>query len=88
MSDRNPTGGPGPTRTKTPVSEKLINPKSVAALIIVVLAVWFIIANNSEVRVHLWVAWVSARLWLVLLCTFVAGMATGWLLKRRTSAKR
>ncbi len=66
------------------MSEKLLNPKSVIGLLIVVLAVWFIIANNTEVRVHLWVAWVSARLWLVLLGVFVAGLATGWLLKRRT----
>jgi uncharacterized integral membrane protein len=84
MSDQTSAGGPGSARTKTPVSEKLLNPKSVIGLLIVVLAVWFIIANNTEVRVHLWVAWVSARLWLVLLGVFVAGLATGWLLKRRT----
>ena len=85
MSDRTSAGGPGTSRTKTPVTEKLLNPKSVIGLLIVVLAVWFIIANNTEVRVHLWVAWVSARLWLVLLGTFLAGLATGWLLKRRTA---
>ena len=87
MSDHIPAGGPGTGRAKAPVTEKLLNPKSVIGLLITVLAAWFIIANNTEIRVHLWVAWVSARLWLVLLCTFVAGLATGWLLKRRT-AKR
>jgi uncharacterized integral membrane protein len=85
MSDLPPIGSPEPEHKASAVSEKLLNPKTVAGLVIAVLAIWFIIANNVHTRVHLWVFWVSARLWVVLLGTFIAGGAAGWLLKRRTA---
>jgi hypothetical protein len=59
---------------------RFATPRAFFALLITAAAVWFIIANNSLIRIHLWLTWVSARLWLVLLLTFVAGALTGWLL--------
>jgi uncharacterized integral membrane protein len=87
MSDQPPTASPGTGRKTAAVSAKLRNPKTLLGLLIAVLAIWFIFANSAQVRVHLWVYWVSARLWLVLLGTFLAGLATGWLVRRRTASR-
>jgi len=85
MSDLPPGGATKAGRKPSALSEKLPSKKAMIGLIITLLAVWFIFANNSHIRVHLWVVWVSARLWIVLLGTFLAGAAAGWLLKRRTA---
>jgi uncharacterized integral membrane protein len=86
MSDLPPIGAPaaesGPRR-RGAVAGKLLSPKTIIGLLIVALAVWFVLANNSQIRVHLWVAWVTARLWIVLAATFLAGMLAGFLIKRR-----
>jgi uncharacterized integral membrane protein len=87
MSDQTPAGGPGNATRKSTVSEKLVTPRNVIGLLIAVLAIWFVIANNTEIRVRLWVTWVDAKLWIVLLCTFAAGLLTGWLLKRRRTRR-
>ncbi|GLZ81914.1 hypothetical protein Afil01_67210 [Actinorhabdospora filicis] len=60
-----------------------ITPKMVLGAIIIVLAVWFVLANRDSARVQLFVTSVGAPLWLVLLVTFLAGWLTGWLLRRR-----
>lgn len=57
----------------------LLTPKRILALLIVAAAAWFIIGNNSKISIHLWLTWVSARLWLVLLVTFLAGALVGFL---------
>jgi len=87
MSDQTPAGGPETPTRKSTVSEKLVTPRNVIGLLIAVLAIWFVIANNTEIRVRLWVTWVDAKLWIVLLCTFAAGLLTGWLLKRRRTRR-
>lgn len=68
--------------------DRLLEPKAVLGLIITALALWFIFTNNGEVRIHLWLGWVTARLWVVLLCTFLVGMLTGLLLRRRRAKPR
>jgi uncharacterized integral membrane protein len=68
--------------------EKLATPKVVIGGLISIAALWFIIANNSEVRIHLWVPWISARLWVVLLLTFVAGALVGFLTGRRRAKRK
>jgi len=50
--------------------------------------VWFIIANSTKVRIHLWVTWVSSPLWLVLLLTFLAGSLVGLLVGRRRAKRK
>ena len=67
---------------------KLATPKVIIAGLVSIAALWFIIANNSEVRVHLWVTWVSAKLWLVLLLTFAAGALVGFLSARRRAKRK
>ena len=84
------------TKTKTPTSPDpqqseassgpaalLAKPKVIVGGLITIAAVWFIIANNERVRIRLWIPWVSARLWVVLLLTFLAGALVGILFARR-----
>ena len=79
-----PVGGPQPeAKRESRLAERLATPKVFIGGIVTIAAVWFIIANNSHVRIHLWVTWVSARLWLVLLITFLAGGLVGFLMGRR-----
>lgn len=52
---------------------------------IVVLAVWFLLANLNKVEIQFWVFTVTAPLWIALLATLLAGGALGWLLKGRRS---
>ena len=85
-----PVGTPeqGPQRTRgDALREKLVTPKVIIGVVITALAMWFIFANTTTVRIHLWVAWVDAQLWVVLLLTFVAGALVGYLFARRR-AKR
>jgi lipopolysaccharide assembly protein A len=60
-----------------------VSPKLITAAVIVVAAVWFILVNKERVDIYLWVPKVTAPMWLVLLLTFVAGLVTGLLLRRR-----
>ena len=79
-----PVGSPEPERKRGPrLAERLATPKVFIGGIVTIAAVWFIIANNAHVRIHLWVVWISARLWLVLLLTFLAGSLVGFLTGRR-----
>jgi uncharacterized integral membrane protein len=70
-------------RGRRSLTDRLITPKSVGGLVIVGLAVWFILANNAHTRIHFWVVWVTAQLWMVLAGTFVVGMLLGFLIRRR-----
>jgi uncharacterized integral membrane protein len=73
---------------KDALAEKLGTPKAFFGILITIAAVWFIIANNQIVRIHLWLAYVNARLWIVLLLTFVAGAIVGYLFARRRAGRR
>lgn len=92
-----PDPGPGSPRQQPPrrsrfdkdaLAEKLGTPKAFFGILITVAAVWFIIANNQIVRIHLWLTYVNARLWIVLLLTFVAGAIVGYLFAKRRARRR
>ncbi|GAA2096509.1 hypothetical protein GCM10009759_25810 [Kitasatospora saccharophila] len=57
--------------------------RTIAFLILGVLAIWFIAANTASVQIRLWIPTVTLPLWLVLLVTLLVGAALGWLLVRR-----
>lgn len=57
--------------------------RTIAFLILGVLAIWFIAANTASVQIRLWIPTVTLPLWLVLLVTLLVGAALGWLLARR-----
>lgn len=59
------------------------SPRFWVGLGIAVLAVAFILQNRHDAVINLLAATVSAPLWLVLSLVFLAGGATGWLVKRR-----
>ncbi|MFJ8046233.1 LapA family protein [Kitasatospora sp. NPDC096147] len=59
--------------------------RAIAIGAIVVLAVWFLLANLDKVKIQFWVFTVTAPLWIALLATLIAGGALGWLLKGRRS---
>lgn len=93
MSDVPPVGaatpnGPGhggPERGR--LATWIRQPKTVIGLIALVLAVWFILANNQETRIRFWVAWVTTKLWVALIVASVLGFIAGYLFKRRSVNK-
>ncbi|HEX4788326.1 MAG TPA: LapA family protein [Actinospica sp.] len=93
MSANIPPAEPQPQQSrrataKDTLTDRLARPKVFIGGLITIATVWFIIANNSRVRIRLWVPWVSARLWVVLLLTFVAGALVGFLFARRRGRRR
>jgi len=91
MSANTPQTGPQqqpPQRGKPSMAERLATPKAFLGLLITVAAIWFIIANDQLVRVRLWVPWVTARMWVVLLLTFVAGALVGYLFAKQRRRRR
>ena len=84
--------GPDPqVPSVTPVTEPgrparrglRISPKAILLLVILAIVLWFAFANTRDAQIKLWVKDVQAPVWLVLLCTFAAGIISGWLLRRR-----
>jgi uncharacterized integral membrane protein len=59
-----------------------VSPKTIAAGVIVIAAVWFILINRSSVSIYLWVPKVTAPMWVILLITFAGGTLTGILVRR------
>ena len=94
MSDVPPVGGPAPRGTGHGGRERgrmatwARQPKTVIGVIALVLAVWFILANDEETRIRFWVAWVTTKLWVAFLVAFALGFIAGYLFKRRAVAKK
>lgn len=65
-----------------------IPPKLILAVVIIAAVLWFVLVNNQRGEIKLWVHTVHAPMWLVLLCTFAAGIIAGWLLGRRRRRPR
>lgn len=78
-----PSPDPQQSESRTGPAALLAKPKVIVGALITIAAVWFIIANNERVRIRLWIPWISARLWVVLLLTFLAGALVGFLFARR-----
>jgi Na+/melibiose symporter-like transporter len=92
MSDLPPIGTPAVLETKKRERGRLASwvrhPKTIAGAVIVALTAWFVLANNDETRIHFWVVWVSAKLWIAFVINFAAGLIVGYMLKRRGVRKR
>jgi hypothetical protein len=80
-----PIGAPDREPERPSLAERLVGPKLIGGGLIVAVAVWFVLVNNSPTRIHFWVVWVTAKLWMVLGGTFLAGLLAGYLLRVRTS---
>ena len=69
--------------------ERLKNPKLIAALVVVALAVIVFLQNSTPVELKLlWVANVSTTLSVAMLIVFVAGVVTGALVFSRWKSQR
>ena len=76
-----------PDSMKDKLVGRLKNPKVIVGGVITVAALWFVFANDAVIRIRLWVTWVSAPLWTVLLLTFLAGALVGFLFARRKNQR-
>ncbi|MFE3204003.1 LapA family protein [Embleya sp. NPDC055664] len=52
--------------------------RTIGIAVIVVLSVWFVLANTGSVSIRFWIPTLAAPLWIVLVGTFAVGMLTGW----------
>jgi uncharacterized integral membrane protein len=57
-----------------------ISPKLILVVLIFAATLWFVLVNTRHMNIKLWIPTVSAPVWLVLLCTFGAGLIAGLLL--------
>ncbi|WP_099905610.1 lipopolysaccharide assembly protein LapA domain-containing protein [Streptomyces sp. TLI_171] len=61
--------------------------RTIAFLLLGVLAIWFIAVNTASVEIRLWIPTVTLPLWVVLLVTLLVGAALGWMLARRRARR-
>jgi len=90
MVNSPPSGQPGPPRAPgaaphAPAARRMprLSSKTILALVIAAATIWFAFANTRDTQITFWVKTITAPLWIVLLGTFLAGMLTGWLVRRR-----
>ncbi|QMU69283.1 LapA family protein [Streptacidiphilus sp. P02-A3a] len=80
-------------KTNAPAPRKVggvtVSPRTVAFVVVAILAVWFILMNTSSVRIHLWgLSTATSPLWFVLLVMLVAGILLGWALHRYRDGRK
>ncbi|MFD7495316.1 DUF1049 domain-containing protein [Streptomyces sp. NPDC059832] len=61
--------------------------RTIGALVLAGLAIWFIAANTGSVGIRLWIPTVTLPLWAVLAVTLVAGLVLGGYLFRRRARR-
>ncbi|HSA49398.1 MAG TPA: LapA family protein [Yinghuangia sp.] len=52
-------------------------------IVVVILSIWFVLANTASAEIRFWIPTVEAPMWIVLIGTFAVGAFTGWLIKAR-----
>lgn len=60
-----------------------ISTQTWVTVVVVILSVWFVLANTKSVSVRFWIPTVEAPMWIVLVGAFLVGAFTGWTLKNR-----
>ncbi|ACU69057.1 hypothetical protein Caci_0102 [Catenulispora acidiphila DSM 44928] len=74
-----------PPRT---AADKAQRSRMIGAIVIAVVAIWFILANTRKASITFWIVTVTSPMWLTLAGTFLAGMLTSLLLTRTRTRKR
>lgn len=74
-----------PPRT---AADKAQRSRMIGAIVIAVVAIWFILANTRKASITFWIVTVTSPMWLTLAGTFLAGMLTTLLLTRTRTRKR
>ncbi|MFH8519559.1 LapA family protein [Streptomyces gelaticus] len=80
------TSGPHAPPTLT-VKGRNVRIRTLGAVVLAGLAIWFIAANTGSVAIRLWIPTVTLPLWAVLAVTLVAGMVLGGYLFRRRARR-
>jgi uncharacterized integral membrane protein len=79
MTTDAPQPPPAPSRT---AAEKADRSRLIGAIVVAVIAIWFILANTHKASITFWVVTVTSPMWLTLAGTFLAGMLVSLLLTR------
>lgn len=64
-----------------------ISTQTWVTVVVVILAVWFVLANTKSVSVRFWIPTVEAPMWIVLVGAVLVGAFTGWMLKSRRDGR-
>ena len=88
--------GPGHRRWQTPpvaddkqrpADQRSLEPRQIAAIVLVVLMFIFVVENTRDVKIRFIIPAVTAPLWVALLVTVVIGIVAGWLIRGRRTKK-
>jgi uncharacterized integral membrane protein len=80
---------PPPTpQAPGPAADKAQRSRMIGAIVIAVVAIWFILANTHKASITFWVVTVTSPMWLTLAGTFLGGMLTSLLLTRTRTKRR
>ncbi|NUR61461.1 MAG: DUF1049 domain-containing protein [Catenulispora sp.] len=69
-------------------AEKADRSRLIGAIVIAVIAIWFILANTHKTSITFWIVTVTSPMWLTLAGTFLAGMLVSLLLTRSRNRRR
>lgn len=73
---------PPPAQPPRSAADKAERSRLIGAIVIAVIAIWFILANTHKASITFWVVTVTSPMWLTLAGTFLAGMLVSLLLTR------
>ncbi|MFI6586874.1 LapA family protein [Embleya sp. NPDC050493] len=59
-----------------------ITVRLIVIVVVIVLSVWFVLANTGSTEIRFWIPKVEAPLWFVLAGAFLVGALIGWLVGR------
>ena len=77
---------PPPAQPRS-AADKAERSRLIGAIVIAVIAIWFILANTHKTSITFWVVTVTSPMWLTLAGTFLAGMLVSLLLTRNRARK-
>ncbi|GAA2043526.1 hypothetical protein GCM10009839_53450 [Catenulispora yoronensis] len=84
MTTDAPKPPPAPPRS---AADKAERSRLIGAIVIAVIAIWFILANTHKASITFWLVTVTSPMWLTLSGTFLAGMLVSLLLTRNRARK-
>lgn len=85
MTTAAPQPPPQPQRS---AADKAERSRLIGAIVIAVIAIWFILANTHKASITFWIVTVTSPMWLTLAGTFLAGMLVSLLLTRTRARNR
>jgi hypothetical protein len=88
MAKTSGQGGAGRVRERK-IGRFTVSVRTVLFAVLAVLAVWFILMNTAEVKIHLWgLATVTMSMWVWLVVMLVVGAILGWFGRRYRDKSR